>query len=225
MKHFIILISTCISLGSVNAQNWSREDSMWLRNVLEGKEELEINEDTKKAIDEGVLIVPSWMKKKEHEIKNQGLLTRDFDEAKAKDSARLHNIDPYSMPPAVFALYVLYIDKMDSINNARTELLSADDRKKLEEIIPTGIKGILPPDAPQVVSGIGGLDFNGMLSMVFSPLYRRKKYNAKHAIGYKNYYDNGAERSVRLTEKERKALRRSVNLNMAVEKMANPIDD
>ncbi|MDR1223430.1 MAG: hypothetical protein LBL07_11220 [Tannerella sp.] len=208
MSNKIILLFLFITViaGTVNAQYWSKEDSTWLKSVLEGGE-IRINEDTKKAIEDGRLIVPSWMKSSDNQIDNIELL-KDFDHAGAIDSARIQSIDPYSMPPAVFALYVLNMNKMDSIYESSTCMLTAEDQKKLREMLPPEVRDKIY--VTQGIGGIGGMDFNHLLSMVFSPSYRRLAHNAKHATAYKNYYDAGAIKPIGLTEREKKQLRQTV---------------
>jgi hypothetical protein len=104
-KKIILLFLLIITInGIANAQYWSKEDSIWLKNMLEG-EEIKINEETKKAIEDGRLSVPSWMKNAENQLDKIELL-KEFEDAQVPDSVRLRRIDPYTMPPAVFALYV-----------------------------------------------------------------------------------------------------------------------
>jgi hypothetical protein len=203
---FLFIISVS---GVANAQYWSKEDSTWLRNVLEGGE-IEINEDTKKAIEDGRLIVPSWMKNAENQIDKIELL-KDLEDAQSLDSIKFQRIDPHSMPPAVFALYVLYMNKVDSINESMSCMLSKVDKEKLEEWLPTGTAQSLSfRTSDYTPGGTITTDFSYMLSMVFSPSYRRKIRNARHATAYKNYYDANAIKPAGLTEREKRQLRQSV---------------
>ncbi|MDR0574264.1 MAG: hypothetical protein LBG96_09595 [Tannerella sp.] len=218
----IFIISSC---GFAGAQEWSKEDSIWLINILEGKINLEINKDTKKAIEDGRLIIPSWMNKEENKYGIE--MIKDF-EHKVNDSLRMHSVDPYSMPPAVYAMYVLYMEKMDSIYESRTLMLSAEERNKLEEAMPPSARNRFYYN--EQVGGIGNLDFNHILCMIFSPSYRQKMHNKKNAISYKNYYDEGAIKPIVINERERSALRRSL-INVGIKNghtpgsKSNPIDD
>ncbi len=218
----LYIISSC---GFIHAQEWSKEDSIWLINILEGKLNLEINEDTKKAIEDGRLITPLWMNKEDNKY-GIGII-KDF-EQETDDSIRIHNIDPYSMPPAVYAMYVLYMEKMDSVNESRTLMLSAEDRKKLEEVMPASARNRFYYN--EMTGGTGNLDFNHILCMVFSPSYRQKMYNKKNANAYKDYYDAGAIKAITISERERRQLRQSlINVNVKQSTMpgtkSNPIDD
>jgi hypothetical protein len=206
-KILIICFFAIAANGWMNAQDWSKEDSIWFKNVIEGNGDIKINEDTKKAIEEGRLMVPPWMRNSENRIEKVELL-KDFDNAGKIDSVRIQSIDPYSMPPAVFALYVLYMHKVDSINASMTCLLSAEEQERLASFLPPEArKGLY---VSSTTGGIGGMDFNHLLSMAFSPSYKRKAYNAKHAIAYKNYYDAGAIPSKGLTERERRQIRQDL---------------
>lgn len=219
MSKKIILFYLFITVinGVANAQYWSKEDSTWLKNVLEGGD-IKINEDTKKAIDEGRLIVPSWMKNADNQI-NKIELLKDFENAGVADSVRVQNVDPYSMPPAVFALYVLYMNKVDSIYKSNTCMLTVEDQKRLREMLPPEVRDKVY--TTHTSGGIGGMDFNNLLSMVFSPSYRRKAHNAKHATAYKNYYDAGAIQPIGLTEREKRQLRQTV-INMKSSAIREP---
>ncbi|MDR1115087.1 MAG: hypothetical protein LBL33_02850 [Tannerella sp.] len=206
-KFLLSCLLTIVVNGWMNAQEWSKEDSIWLKSIIEGDEDIKINENTRKAIEEGLLVVPSWMKNAENEIKRIEIL-KNLRETEVPDSVRIQSIDPYSMPPAVFALYVLYMNKIDSINSSQTCMLTDKDRQKLEDFVPPETR--IGAYVSSTTGGIGGLDFNHLLSMVFSPTYRRFAHNAKHATAYKNYYDEEAIRPISFTERERRQLRQSL---------------
>ena len=202
----LLLLFSCALLL---AQEWSKEDSLWLRNVLEGKETLKINEDTKKAIEEGRLIVPSWMKNNDTDSDME--VIKDFDNAGTPDSSRMYMIDIYSMPPSVYALYVLYIDKMDSAYQVKSLIITDEERKRLEALVP-GMNLFYPYASDHNPGFSIIMDFNDMLSMIFSARYRRIVHNWKHATAYKNYYDEGGiRRPIYISERERKQLTQSVN--------------
>jgi hypothetical protein len=192
LKIFVSVILLFLFCFPGFAQEWTKVDSIWLQNVLEGKEAIKINEDTRKAIEEGRLITPpAWFKNIELEAE----LIKDFDNIGAPDSFRIRSLDPYSMPPAVYALYVLYIEKMDSTYQIQSLIISAAERMILKQLTPGG-----------------GHDFNHALSMLFSKHYRQLVYNRKHANAYKNYYDDGgAIKPIRFTDRERQQLIRSSN--------------
>jgi hypothetical protein len=211
MKYFILFILLVISsLEIIHAQNWSKEDSIWLKNYLEGKSKLKLNEKTLKAIEDGSLIIPSWMKDNKSDIKE---LVKDFESAAARDSTNMDKMNPLSMPPAVLALYILYMDKVDSINTNRTIMLSEAEKEKLRENLPPGEQTIYMGDPGGGVpsGGVNNLDFNHALSMVFSAQYRRLQHNKKYANAYKFYYDEGAvQPSFKWTESEKRRLNNDI---------------
>jgi hypothetical protein len=195
------------AIGFAAAQDWSKDDSLWLLNVLEGKHDLKLNDDTKKAIEDGTLVVPPWLKDDPFHSKPE--LIRELEQAGVRDTAHVRSLDPYSMPPAVYAMYVLYMEKIDSAYASSTCMLSEDDRRKLEEVVPLNARNLFYFD--EQVGGIGSLDFNHVLCMLFHPGYRRKMYNRKHATAYKNYYDAGSVPTIQISERERRQLRKAVN--------------
>ena len=208
MKQKLIVLITLLFLFCLPslAQEWSKEDSLWLKNVLEGKEQLKINEDTKKAIEEGRLIAPSRIQYDDPDLR------KDFNNAGTPDSSRIRGIDPYSMPPGVYALYVLYIEKMDSAYQVKSLIITDDERKNLESLAATGL-GIFYPFTEDYYPGftIGGQDFNHTLSMIFSADYRRKMHNKTKAIANRNYFDDGFGRPVQFTDRERRQLNNTIN--------------
>jgi len=205
----VFLLFFCCT--SALTQVWSKEDSLWLQNVLEGKEIFKLNEDTKKAIEDGRLIVPSWMRRNNDLLYPD--LVKEFDLNGKIDSMRISRLDPFSMPPAVFALYVLNnIEKLDSVFYNETIMISPAERKKWEELLPAGTRQMLYLRTGDYTPGFGIVtDFNHMLSMLFHARYRRIVHNSKHATAYKNYYDEGALKPIRMTELERRQIIRSVN--------------
>ena len=208
-KSSLLAILFFFSCMLIMAQEWTKEDSIWLQNVLEGKEELKINEDTKKAIEEGRLILPSWMRSDNNQSTPELLM--DFDDVGIPDdSLRFGNFDPLTMPRAVLALYVLYLDKMDSILNISRLMMTDEVRKELESLIPTGA---FIPYTSDLNSGfsLSNRDFNHALSMVFSAHYRRLMHNRKNATAYKNYYDDGmVPGRIRFSEQDRMQLNKIV---------------
>ena len=257
-KIIILCVFIISSFGIINAQDWSKEDSIWLINVLEGKYDYKINENTKKAIEDGRLTLPSWMKNDEGKI-NDIEIIKDFDKVGELDSERVQRVDPFSLPPAVFSLYVLYMEKMDSIFFSRSLIITDREKEMLTSLLPTGTiqafsltyymynsnsnnrnivtfanRGFEEMLFQSAVGPRFGVttDFNHLLSMIFSPSYRQKAYNRKHATAYKGYYDEGAVRAVNMTEREREQIRQSllnikpkISVGRTSEFRRNGIDD
>ena len=205
-KIFITFFLITVFFGNLFAQEWSKADSIWLLNVLDGKVDIKINDETKKAIEDGRFAVPSWMKDDNGNIRNIEI-TKDFDEAGALDSARINAVDPYSMPPAVYAMYVLYMEKMDSIYESGSIMLSDKEKNELMDAMPASARYRIYYN--EYGGGIGGNDFNHLLSMVFSPSYRQKAKNRKNA----EIYNGGLYRepTIKMSERERRQLNKAAN--------------
>ena len=74
-KRIITLLLICLSNTGYLYAQWTEKDSVWLRNILSGKEKLELNPEALKAIRSGTLINTE------------------------------EPVDPKDLPPAVFMLY------------------------------------------------------------------------------------------------------------------------
>ena len=99
----LLLIGMLICLGGrsyVSAQQWTKKDSIWLQNVLSGKEKLELNPETKKAIESGELINLDDVSKMQMAPAEPLPTTKDFSEYIHKRKVALKKL-----PPAVFWLY------------------------------------------------------------------------------------------------------------------------
>lgn len=56
-KQLLIVMLICLKGADyISAQQWTKKDSVWLQNVLSGKEKLELNPETMKAIQSGSFI-------------------------------------------------------------------------------------------------------------------------------------------------------------------------
>ena len=219
-KTFILCLFVISSCGIVKAQNWSKEDSVWLANILEGKTELKINEDTKKAIEDGRLPVPSWMINEDGKITNIDIIS-DFN-IDLPDSLRIRSIDPYSMPPAVYSLYILQMNKLDPSGEYKDfedyNINLSDEEKEIIKMAKNNgtTDAMMRTIASRMAGNIGGMagsgasinaDFNHLLSMVFSPLYRLRMKNQKNAAIY-NGYPRGPE--YKLSESDRRRLNNNI---------------
>ena len=50
-KQLLIVMLICLKGADyISTQQWTKKDSVWLQNVLSGKEKLELNPETMKAI-------------------------------------------------------------------------------------------------------------------------------------------------------------------------------
>lgn len=105
-KQLLIVMLICLKGADyISAQQWTKKDSVWLQNVLSGKEELKLNPETMKAIQSGSLI-NSGRPASEMQLAPSGPLPilKDFTEYIRPDSTR-RKIALKDLPPGVFWLY------------------------------------------------------------------------------------------------------------------------
>ena len=200
-----------------NAQVWSKEDSVKLQNTLTDGREIIINEDFRRSIENGIFKTPTLINEKKFD------LMKNISDIGKPDSVRLRYIDPYSVPPAVLMLYVLYIDQLDSVFNNSSVLLSAANRKAIMKAVPGLFINYSSDGFSYVGAGIT-VDYNHIFSMLLSPAYRRRYNNSKNATAYKSY-DNGGGVKFEIPESERKKMRQTINTIKVTGSKTNPIDD
>ena len=141
LKLFASVITLLFYYDFAMAQEWSKEDSIWLQNILEGKEVLKLNEDVIKAIKDGQALPPFQMKK---EVNPNLEIIKDFENIEAPDLDS--KIDLKSMPRGVF---YLHIDKMVNMNpSTNTEFSFSLTDKELNQIkssLPTTLSDMIIP--------------------------------------------------------------------------------
>ena len=193
-----ILVSIVILFFYYNfamAQEWSKEDSIRLKNILDGKEAFKINEDIRIVIGESHLTTPFLMNKRENPYLD---LIKDFDNIVSPDSMR--NLDPYSMPPAVFSLYTQKVLKATSPDYTKHNFKLTD--KDIAEIKKASYMGrsntrLVNTDPLQKYRGI---NFVPIMSLMFKMI----------PIQLPNRDDKNKEPAP-MTENERKLLNQSIN--------------
>jgi len=148
------------------AQEWSKEDSIWLQNIMEGKEVLKINEDVIKAIEVGRLITPSLFKKDKNRYID---LIKDFEDIGTPDL--MNKIDPYSMPPAVFSLYIL---KMPAIDKEFRFELTDKEKGQLKVPLPTNLSNMIRPFNTDPLHTYGGGNLMMGISSLLKLINRRQ---------------------------------------------------
>ena len=205
-KIFFLLILVISSFEVINAQDWTKEDSIWLVNVLEGKIELKINEESKRAIEDGLLFIPSWIKTDEGDVNIIDMI-KHFD-IEIPDSVKFRISNIRHLPPGVLSLYVLYMDKLDSLYFNSSMVLTKEDLIEINLMIPKGIWGGASYNAR--TGFYTNADFNHALSMAFSPSYRRLVKNRQNAEIYKGRL-SPLEQSIRMSQRERDQINQSVS--------------
>lgn len=163
-KQLLICALICLNSTDYVFAQWTKKDSVWLQNILSGKEKLHLNPETMKAIQSGSLI--NQEKPANNMIlSTPSLIIKDF-------SAFIHPVDTgkkmpdyRSMPPSVFMKYGPgYIDEPLSFKIMRS---------------------IIKQEYPHSLSS--GISFGDILDQAFLPSARAKKRNAKRSGTWKNY--------------------------------------
>lgn len=163
-KQLLICALICLNSTDYVFAQWTKKDSVWLQNILSGKEKLHLNPETMKAIQSGSLINP------EKPANNMILSTpspiiKDFSAIIQPVDTGKKMPDYRSMPPSVFMKYGPgYIDEPLSFKIMR---------------------GLIKQEYPRSLSS--GISFGDILDQAFLPSARAKRRNAKRSGTWKNY--------------------------------------
>lgn len=117
-KAFVFILFILQNTGILYAQ-WTKEDSLWLDNVLSGKEQLRLNSETLKAIEDGTFINMQEMSPKEQ------MKTSPVKILIAKDFSEYINPKKFEMPKYSKAAFA--IPKSVIVNAQRPSGKSFDD--------------------------------------------------------------------------------------------------
>jgi len=196
-KLFACLIALFVYFNFAIAQEWSKEDSIWLQNVLEGKEDLKLNEETKKAIEDGILIMPSLLKKDENRYLD---IIKDFEGIVKPELLR--KIDPYSMPPSVFSIYIQKLVEKD-MNSSIYSKYSFKLTDKEKALIKTPIN-----------SYGGGINILGVLALLIDIFTDQEPVRKKVSVPMTEFERNLINQSVN-------RLRESLEFGVVQEKNSN----
>jgi hypothetical protein len=172
-KKTIILIFCCLQNTALIYAQWTKEDSVWLNNVLSGKETIKLNPDVLKAIESGTFLNTDIQSpSKQMKIVPGSIpINKDFTEYLSpgkmlKDIEDAIDVDPFSIPPAVFMRYgPTIVLPENKFNNAF--------------MIPDHIKENAPRPS--------GRSFDDALRSIFSPSFRARERNKKNANAWKTY--------------------------------------
>ena len=168
-KRLILLLMIGLQHAGICFAQWTEKDSLWLENILSGKEKLELAPEVKKAIESGTFID---MKNHRQELSlppSQYTILKEFEGIGIPDTMQKH-IDYRRMPPSVFSLYFM----PDSFG--MNELQSF--------YIPT------QPGASYAPTGLGLVivfSAEDAMRYIFWPSHRAKKRNRKNATAWKWY--------------------------------------
>lgn len=165
----------CLHAELMQAQAWSKTDSLWLANMLKGKDTIRLNPEFQKAIQNGTFINLGEPIGKMQMAPSSLPLAKDFseyltDRKNASDTDSTHRrVALKDLPPAVFMRYGL--DRPLPFNGIYKQAYTPYRR-------PAG----------RPATGIS-LSFGDLLEAAFSSSYRQKMHNRKHATAWKTYND------------------------------------
>lgn len=175
----------------------SQADSIWLRNVLTGKKELKLNDETMRAIRSGSLINFGKPAGELNKIGPELPLAKSFDiRPLVIDSfTSLVGFNPDSIDPYLYFKYFFMLADRPLIKSAKPipgfdlRGVSLKDNP-LDPVDANRGVTIMRPYGVMPFAGISrsvAVDFNDVISRIFSPAYRRRAYNKEHAKAWKYY--------------------------------------
>lgn len=101
-KELIICILICLQGTEHLYAQWTEKDSLWLQRVLSGQDTIRLNPETRKAIEEGLLIRPENPFDKPLDAPSLIPLTIEFTDSKTPDEEELQiNPNAFQMPKEV----------------------------------------------------------------------------------------------------------------------------
>lgn len=170
-KYLVIGFLICLNTAECVQAQWSKKDSIWLANILSGKDTIRLNPEFQKAIQSGTLINNDKPGQHMQMAPASIPFSKDFSEYIHKeDTTENRKISLKDLPPSVFMKYGPgYIDEPWSFKLTREYF-------KREFGQSTGVP-----------TGISGLSFDGLLRSAFQPSYREKRKNVKRAETWQNY--------------------------------------
>ncbi len=209
-KKWMIVVFICIQqTGTLYAQ-WTKKDSVWLEDVLSGKEQIQLNPETLDAIRSGNFL--NTGKPEEPELLSAPPIlpiSKEFTDIRPPDSTAYEDIDFSKMPPAVYALYVDEIIRRrtaiaDSLNRSAAGGFTMPELRDKDRIqignsplsVAAGAENIYNENVKdgQRRGGFTGrvrytFSLNDILMGIFSKTERAKRRNRKKANAWKIYND------------------------------------
>jgi len=167
----------------IYAQEWTEQDAIWLQNVLNGTEKIQLNEATRKAIESGTLIHDPMVDKQLKSSPKEFPIIESFEGITSSESNR---ILPLDLPPAVYRLHLLNqkISFPDVSNATKMNTATIHDLKMLNAI---AYRKSTVDDPFTIGQGGGSFSAEDILRSIFWPSHRAKKRNAKNANAWKTY--------------------------------------
>lgn len=169
VKLSLLCFLICLNGTESLFAQWTKKDSLWLQDVLSGKEKLQLNPETMKAIESGTFI-------NQDKPASQMLMApatspaanlKDFSEYITRIDTGPYVPDYRKVPPSVFMKYGPgYVEE---------PLVFQMMRKQIREEFPRALSS--------------NISFGDMLNRAFIPRERAKRRNAKRSDTWKLYND------------------------------------
>ncbi|MDR0536885.1 MAG: hypothetical protein LBH04_02380 [Tannerellaceae bacterium] len=199
MKKLIFIFAVAIFTTEVIHAQWTKEDSTWLGNVLSGKEELRLNQETIKAIRSGTFLNLGEPIAKPLSYPIQLQIQSQFENIAAFDTTRFPNeLNPDIMDPYLYFKYFFTFVKLPPLKEERKATgfdlsnismedapLRPRDPRTVVTMAPSHMPGEL--NAYTITIRLWTGDAASIFAHVFSSVYRRRMYNMQHAKAWKIY--------------------------------------
>ena len=114
MKQQIKLLYLLLPLLILNTwkgqAQWTKQDSIWLKNVLEGKDSLRLNPEFMKEMQEGLFLNPKQPAGEQQTAPRELPITKDFSEYRPYSDNPNRKVSLNQLPPNVFWRHMLPLD-------------------------------------------------------------------------------------------------------------------
>jgi hypothetical protein len=201
-KRLILLLFICVYQTESLYAQWTEKDSVWLKDVLSGKEQLQLNPETMEAIRSGSLINTGTPPMELLAAPPILPVSKDFD-IQPIDTTSEEAVDYSKMPPAVLALYkkelMLRSDTIERLQKGAFAMPDLRDKNRIQlgkspvsvAVQATNVYNDQIKDGQKrggVVSGARiTFSLNDILMGIFSKTERAKRRNKKKANAWKHY--------------------------------------
>lgn len=167
-KQAVIFFLLCFT--STASGQWNDKDSVWLQDILSGKQQIQLNPEALKAIESGNFLNFDPEATPMLSAPSQLPILKDFSEYLGVDTAIHRQIALKDLPPSVFWHYG------KDLKLPKGFLLVSD-----------GLFTV-PSDIRQIkTDGMATFSLAEVLAYSFSPLYRQKQRNKVTAVAWKEY--------------------------------------
>ena len=199
MRHYYCLFFVVVFKSgiAVYAQDWTKQDSLWLERVLNGTEKIQLNEKTRKAIESGTFLHDPNISKQLKTSPIELPILKSFEGVTSPETKKSNRASPADVPASVYILTIL--KPIDTIPHTRILKIPAgstatkfsdktvNELKMLEAFTP---KKATVDDKYSPPSGAAHkANFEDALRSIFWPSHRAKQRNAKNANAWKTYND------------------------------------